>query len=323
MGEVLVASPADAHGRGISFSMEHEDEAVDLAGSQVYLVWRHRASGKRGCKPFENDDSGCRVFYPAALAERAGAVDAQVMVSFADGRSISTRAFCIRVEPVLVGGAESEDGFTLFVDAIKRYEEGAARIDEYLASLDGAAGVKGDKGDPGEPGPAGEPGEAGPQGPQGEPGPPGADGAPGPAGPAGERGPAGADGAPGRDGADGAPGPVGPAGEKGESGPAGADGVGIAFVEQVSTSYADGGVNIVRVTLTDGEASEFQVRNGRAGSGGSESGVAAGGAPGQVLVKVLSQDYATGWADVYLKDEVDDLLGDVAGVLAEVTGVQA
>ncbi len=236
IGETLVASPADAKGRGIKFSMKREGSAVDLGGASVYLVWKHRASGKRGCEPFANDASGCRVFYPAALAEHAGTVDAQVMVSLADGRTISTRAFCIRVEPVLVGGTESADGFTLFVDAIKRYEEGVARVDEFLSSLDGAGGLKGDKGDPGEPGPKGDPG------------------------------PVGADGAPGRDGVD------------------GKDGVGIASVVQTATSLADGGVNVVTVTLTDGSASDFEVRNGSRGASGGGS---SGGTDGVGIVSVV------------------------------------
>ncbi len=243
LGETLVASPADERGRGIRFRMERDGSPVDLTGAEAYLVWRHRASGKRGCEPFVEDATGDRrVFYPAAMQERAGTVDAQVMVSLPGGRSISTRAFCIRVEPVLVGGAESADGFTLFVDAIKRYEEGAARVDELLAVLDDVTVIKGDKGDPGEQGP------------------PGADGAPGRDGTDGKDGAPGKDGEPGRDGADGLPGRDG------------ADGVGIASVEQTTVSTADGGVNVVTVSLTDGTSSTFEVRNGSKGSPGAVSG---------------------------------------------------
>ena len=72
------------------------------------------------------------VYYPAAMREAEGMVDAQCMVSWGD-RSISTRAFVIQVEPVLVGGTESEDGFTLFVETIKRYED-AIEIDEAAAA---------------------------------------------------------------------------------------------------------------------------------------------------------------------------------------------
>ena len=54
----------------------------------------------------------------------------------------------------------------------------------------------------------------------------------------------------------------------GKDGAAGKDGVGIASVEQTTSSSADGGYNVMTVTLTDGTASTFRVRNG---SGGSES----------------------------------------------------
>ncbi len=227
LGDVLVASPVDACGRGIVFTIP-DAMGVELAGAHVYLIWRHRMSGKRGCEPFAcGEDGAWRVFYPAAMQECEGVVDAQVMISLPDGPAVSTRVFKVRVEPALVGAGGSEDGFTLFVDAIKRYEEGAGRIEEMLAVLDGVSVIKGEKGDPGE---KGEPGE---------PGPAGADGAPG------------RDGMDGKDGADGAP---------------GRDGVGIASVVQTATSTVDAGVNVITVTPTDGTSSDFQVRNGRAGS---------------------------------------------------------
>lgn len=89
------------------------------------------------------------------------------MVSLPDERTISTRVFGIRVEPVLVGGEQSEDGFTLFVDVIKRYEEGTERIDELLGVLDDISIIKGDKGDKGD---LGEKGEKGDKGDPGEDG---------------------------------------------------------------------------------------------------------------------------------------------------------
>lgn len=52
------------------------------------------------------------------------------------------------------------------------------------------------------------------------------------------------------------------------SGSQGEDGVGIASVEQTTTSTQDGGYNVVTITLTDGTASSFQVRNGTKGSKG-------------------------------------------------------
>ena len=72
-------------------------------------------------------------------------------------------------------------------------------------------------------------------------------------------------------GDDGEPGQVGEKGEQGESG------VGIRSVEQTTTSLADGGVNIITITLTDGTAFTFQVKNGSAGSGGEGGGTGADG----------------------------------------------
>lgn len=170
LGMSLVASPADSQGRGIAFSMERDGTPVALDGAGVYLAWRHRVSRKRGCEPFtavDDEHTEWRVYYPAALQETAGMVDAQVVVSLPEERALSTRVFGIRVEPVVVGGSESGDGFALFVDVIKRYEEGAARIDELLKELAGAPVVKGDKGEPGERGEKGDPGEPGPAGPMG------------------------------------------------------------------------------------------------------------------------------------------------------------
>lgn len=65
-----------------------------------------------------------KVYYPPAMQEAEGAVGAQCMLSW-DDKNISTRAFTIRVEPMIIGGTKSEDGFTLFVDAIKKYEDGS------------------------------------------------------------------------------------------------------------------------------------------------------------------------------------------------------
>lgn len=247
LGGVLVASPADVRGRGIELHVERDGAGVDLADANVYLVWRHRELRKRGCEPFEAVDASAgtfRVFYPAAMAGAEGTVDVQIMVSFSDERSLSSRAFGIRVEQVLVGGVASGDGFSLFVDVIKKYEEAAsAALDvadelrraaangefdgkdgvnglpgrdgvdgkDGLPSKDGRDGIDGKDGTPGEKGEKGDPGEPGPQGPQGETGPAGADGAPG------KDGADGKDGAPGAKGEKGDPGEPGPQGPKGEA----------------------------------------------------------------------------------------------------------
>lgn len=129
LGEFLVASPADANGRGLELHVRQGGAAADPTGAEVYFIWRHKMAGTRGCEPMTEIDASLGqyvVYYPAAMQEAEGVVEAQFMVTH-DGKSISTRAFTIRVEPVLIGGTESENGFTLFVETIIRYE-GAIEI---------------------------------------------------------------------------------------------------------------------------------------------------------------------------------------------------
>jgi len=237
-GDVLIASPADARGRGISLSVTREGLPVDLTGAVFYLVWRHREALKRGCEPFAEVDAAkgkFEIFYPAALAGSEGTVDAQVVASWGE-RSLSTRAFSIRVEQVIVGGTESDDGFTIFIDAIKRYEDAAGDIEGAMemvhealekakeanekaqqavdaaqgaaeavtdakAAAEDARGAASDILDAAERGDFdGRDGEHGEQGPRGEPGP---KGDPGEKGDTGAPGKDGSDGEPGRDGTDG------------------------------------------------------------------------------------------------------------------------
>lgn len=124
LGDFLVASPADATGRGLELHVRQGSAAADLTSAEVYFIWRHKMAGTRGCEPMDEIDASLGqyvVYYPAAMQESEGVVEAQFMVTH-DGKSISTRAFTIRVEPVIIGGTESEDGFTLFVETIMRYE---------------------------------------------------------------------------------------------------------------------------------------------------------------------------------------------------------
>lgn len=51
-------------------------------------------------------------------------------------------------------------------------------------------------------------------------------------------------------------------GDKGDKGDTGEQGVSVTSVEQIQTSHESGGVNIVRVTLSNGVTSDFEVRNG-------------------------------------------------------------
>ena len=141
-GDVLVASPADVQGRGISLAIRQNGAAANLTGATVYLVWRHKVTGERGTEPFTaiNAAGGTfSVYYPAAMQEAEGAVQAQVMVSRGDDTYISSRVFTIRVEPVIVGGEEHEDGFTLFVDAINAYEHATEITTDAATAANAAA----------------------------------------------------------------------------------------------------------------------------------------------------------------------------------------
>ena len=219
LGDGLVASPADARGRGISLAVTREGEPCDLAGARLYLLWRHREARVRGCEEMATVDAAAgrfAVFYPAAMAGAEGTVDAQLMASWGD-RSLSTRSFGIRVEKALAGGTASEDGFTLFLEAIKRYEDAtdlvggvtgeareaadaACRAAEELLRAREAGEFDGRDGVDGVPGRDGIDGAPGRDGTDGKDGLPGKDGAPG------RDGVDGKDGAPGRDGVDGQPG---------------------------------------------------------------------------------------------------------------------
>lgn len=54
----------------------------------------------------------------------------------------------------------------------------------------------------------------------------------------------------------------------GTDGTDGTDGVGISSIEQTTTSTKDGGENVITATLSNGDSSEFKIRNGSTGSSG-------------------------------------------------------
>ena len=124
IGEVFIASPADAQGRGILLTVKKDGEAADLSNANVYLAWRHREAHVRGTSQFVDVDASegefC-IFYPSSMAGNEGTVYAQIVVTEGTS-SISTRVFAIRVEQVVIGGTEVEDGFSLFIEAIQAYE---------------------------------------------------------------------------------------------------------------------------------------------------------------------------------------------------------
>lgn len=248
----LTASPQDARGRGMILRVTRGGEPMDLSGDGVrlYLLWRHRQTHARGCEPMEAADAAegaFRVFWPAAMCAAEGAAECEVVLSWGE-RALATPAFDVEVGTSLAGTLAVRDGFTLFVEAIKRYEDAAADALAVAAELRAAR----DAGElSGTPGPAGPKGDAGASGSDGKDGvscthswqgsvltvtsasgtssadlrgPKGDSGANGPEGPAGAAGPRGdpftyADFTPEQLSA-----LVGPRGERGETGPAGATG---------------------------------------------------------------------------------------------------
>lgn len=68
----------------------------------------------------------------------------------------------------------------------------------------------------------------------------------------------------------------------------GEDGVGIASIQQTTTSTADGGSNIFTVTLTNGTTATFTVRNGSKGSTGATGNPGNPGANGNDGIGIAS-----------------------------------
>lgn len=140
--DVLVASLADAGGRGISLSVRQNGVAANLTGTSVYFVWKHKVNGERGTELFTAVDASVgtfEVYCPAAMQEAEGSVQAQAEVSRGDDTYISSRVFTIRVEPVVIGGEEHEDGFTLFLDAINAYEHATEITTDAATAANAAA----------------------------------------------------------------------------------------------------------------------------------------------------------------------------------------
>ena len=81
------------------------------------------------------------VYWPAAMACAEGAVDAQVMVT-CDGEAISTLPFVVRVTQALTGTGEGGgDGYSLFLEAIEKFEGADALISDAVAKAQQAADV--------------------------------------------------------------------------------------------------------------------------------------------------------------------------------------
>jgi len=115
-----------------------------MTGATFYLAWKNKVTGARGTEPFQavNEAAGTfKVFYPSAMCDASGAVQAQIVVSRGDDTYISSRVFTIKVEPVVIGGEESEDGFTLFLEAINAYENATEITTDAAAAANAAAAL--------------------------------------------------------------------------------------------------------------------------------------------------------------------------------------
>lgn len=58
LGDFLVASPADAAGRGLELHVRQGGAAADLTGAEVYFMWKHKVTGERIVQVFEIDPAG-------------------------------------------------------------------------------------------------------------------------------------------------------------------------------------------------------------------------------------------------------------------------
>lgn len=89
--------------------------------------------------------------------------------------------------------------------------------------------------------------------------------------------------------ANGKDGSVGPKGDDGGVGPAGADGsdgVGISSIKQTTTSTTNGGTNVITATLTNGQTSTFNIKNGTRGTTGATGATGPAGADGVGVTNV-------------------------------------
>ena len=95
-------------------------------------------------------------------------------------------------------------------------------------------------------------------------------------------------------------------------GNSGTDGVGIQSVVQTTTSTADGGDNIITVTLTNGNTATFTVKNGSKGSDGSSATVTVDSA--------LSDTSTNPVQNKVIKEELDKKIETVPSAGADVIG---
>lgn len=84
---------------------------------------------------------------------------------------------------------------------------------------------------------------------------------------------------------------------QGDKGDKGDTGVGVQSVAQTTTSNADGGSNVVTVTLTDGTKSTFTVKNGSKGSSGTNGTNGKDGADGATFTPSVDSAGNLSWSN--------------------------
>lgn len=75
-------------------------------------------------------------------------------------------------------------------------------------------------------------------------------------------------------------------GKDGLPGSGGSDGAGIVSIEQTTTSTESGGTNIITATLSNGQVSTFNIKNGAKGSAGANGNDGADGSDGVGIVSI-------------------------------------
>ncbi len=260
MGGELLASPADYKTRGMAVEVSMDGVPFDLSKHHMYLQWRNRQARRHGLEElFVIDAAGGRmaVYWPRSMVNIESVVECKLILSYPEGGTLSSRKFLVRSDEALFGSVDPGDGFSLFVDVIKRYENASDELLELAEDLrtkaasgefkgdpgkDGADGERGPRGEIGPEGPAGfspivtvEEGSGGAsllkvetasgqvsatllQGPKGDVGEMGPQGERGEIGPRGEKGERGEKGDRGERGVQGEKGDVGPQGPQGEQG---------------------------------------------------------------------------------------------------------
>ena len=121
------------------------------------------------------------------------------------------------------------------------------------------------------------------------------------AGVAGQKGDQGDQGIQGIQGEQGPQGEQGIQGIQGVKGDTGAAGNGIASIEQKTVSTEDEGINVWRITQTNGQTDDFQVKNGSKGSKGDKGDVGAKGDTGATGngISSITKTGTSGYVDTY------------------------